>query len=315
MPHVDITDLEDLRRRPFATTQAGEARPLAVPKPSRFVRSSSRTGPTKATSTRALHAERMRALLTLVRSFGHLRAHEVAMGLYRDARYGLQLAQRLLKSAHGAGLLIRRKNTLGGHSYVLAERGVAQLELMGLSARHGRDIVGVSGPTLTHRLLASQYLLTRARSAMAFGEYAIAHGYAPVHRDALAKRFLKLPDGLVVYADQAGPVFDAVEAEVSAKPLKELVRCLSWAECVGSTLDGPGTPRLARLVFVFDGSEGHARRILRAARERWGHCGPTEQAAAMRRVVLCAARVGAMASWHGCEETTLAAWDERMRQG
>ncbi|MFN7408573.1 MAG: hypothetical protein ACK5UM_00955 [Pseudomonadota bacterium] len=311
MPRIDNTDLDTLWRRPF-----GVAKPTApsAPDPQRFRKGSSPVRPTTAPPTRAVHAERMLALLKLVRAYGHVRAHEVALCLYRDARYGQQLAQRLLKRAYEGGLLLQRRNTLGGNSYVLAEQGVAQLDLAGLRAQHGRDIVGVSGPTLTHRLLATQYLLTRARSGLAFGEYAVAHGQAPVSRETLTKRFGKLPDGLVVYDDQAGPVVDVVEVEVSAKPLKELVRCLAWAECVGSTLGGSGTPRLARLVFVFDGSQGHARRILRAARERWGHCGPSEQTAVMRRVVLCAARVGAMATWHGCDETTLAAWAEKQKK-
>lgn len=248
--------------------------------------------------------------------FGHLRAQEVSMALYRAARNGQQLAQRLLAGARKAGLVLARTNTLGSTSWVMAERGVARLDLMGHPARHGRDIVGVAGATFLHRTLATQYLLHRSKGAASvFGEYAIAHGLAPIRRETMSTRFRKLADGLVLYGTDRGPVVDVVEVEASCKPMGELVGVLGWAEVVGTPLNGPSSPRIARLVVVFDGSQGHARRLVRAARERWGHCGPAEQQAAMRRVVLCAARLGPARAWQGCEEKTLAAWAAQLAAG
>ncbi len=230
------------------------------------------------------------------------------MALYKAARNGRQLAQRLLSGAAKVGLVLPRTNALGSTSWVMAERGVAKLDLLGYKARHGRDIVGVAGSTFLHRTLATQYLLQRAKGATSvFGEYAIAHGMAPIRREAMSARFHKLADGLVVYSTDQGLAVDVVEVEASSKPMGELVGVLGWAEVVGSLLDGPGSPRIARLVVVFDGSQGHARRLVRAARERWRHCGHAEQQAVMRRVVLCAARIGPGRSWLGGEEKTMAA--------
>lgn len=280
--------------RPLAgPTAAPKAAPKAAPRP----------------NTQAVHAERRLQLLKALRLYGHLRTNEVALALYPDAAYGQQLAQRLVRKAIAYGLVLPRRNTLGGNSVVLSEGGVAALELAGLSARHGRDIVGVAGATFLHRTLATQYLLTRARNASVFGEYAIAHGLAPITREGMVKRFLKVSDGLVSYSSDQGPMVDAVEVEQSAKPMSELAGgVLRWAEFVGSTLAGPGSPKVHRLVVVFDGSQGHAKRLLRAARERWGHRPQSEQQALLRRVVLASVDVGPGMTWRGCHEMTLAAW-------
>lgn len=212
-----------------------------------------------------------------------------------------------MRRALDAELVLSRRNTLGGNSVVLSDGGVAALELAGLNARHGRDLVGVAGATFLHRTLATQYLLHRARNARAFGEYAVAHGLAPVGREELSKRFAKVPDGLVYYKTDQGEVVDIVEVEQSAKPMAELVNVLRWSEVVGSVLGEPGGAKVRRLVVVFDGSQGHARRLLRAARERWGNSGTADQLSAMRRVVLASVDVGPGATWRGCEEKTLAA--------
>lgn len=266
-------------------------------------------------STQTVHQRRLADLLVLLARFGHLRAHEVATAMFGPAQCGRQLAQRLLRAAAKSGLVLPRKNALGGLSWVLAERGVAQLELHGYQARHGRDIVGVAGATFIHRTLATQYLLHRARKkASVFGEYGIAHQLAPISREAMSARFHKLADGLVVYGTDRGLAVDVVEVEASSKPMAELVNVLGWAEVVGTPLNGAGSPTIARLVVAFDGSQGHAKRLLRAARERWGHCGPAEFQAAMRRVVLASARVGPGQTWQGCEEQTLAAWAASAKQ-
>jgi hypothetical protein len=138
---------------------------------------------------------------------------------------------RLLRAAAKGNLVLPRKNALGTTSWVLAARGVAQLELLGHKARHGRDIVGVAGATFLHRTLATQYLLHRTKGgASVFGEYAIAHGLAPIGRQVLTARFNKLPDGLVCYGTDKGPAVDVVEVEASSKPLAELVGVLGWAK-------------------------------------------------------------------------------------
>ena len=262
-------------------------------------------------STQTIHSQRCIGLLRLLFQYGHVRTAEVAAALYPSARYARQLAQRLIRTASNAGDVLLRKNTLGTISVVLSEGGAAKLELTGLPARHGRDIVGVAGATFLHRTLATNYLLHRAKSALAFGEYAIHHGQAPIDRQSLIKRFAKIPDGIICYSTDLGPVVDILEVEQSAKPMSELVNLLRWAEVVGSPLSGPGSARVQRLVIAFDASQGHASRLLKAASMRWGHCGHAEQQEAMRRVVLASISLGPGFSWKGCEERTLASLSKR----
>jgi hypothetical protein len=196
-----------------------------------YVSARPRTSGALRPSTQSVHRERQQGLIVLLSQFGHLRSHEVAQALFRRTRYGHQLAHRLLRAAAKGNLVLPRKNALGTTSWVLAARGVAQLELLGHKARHGRDIVGVAGATFLHRTLATQYLLHRTKGgASVFGEYAIAHGLAPIGRQVLTARFNKLPDGLVCYGTDKGPAVDVVEVEASSKPLAELVGVLGWAK-------------------------------------------------------------------------------------
>lgn len=229
------------------------------------------------------------AVLSVIRDYGHLRTAEIASAVWPGARYRDQLAQRTLRRLLAQGEVLQRVNTLATRSWVLASAGVARLELFGADARHGRDIVGVAGATFIHRTLASAYLIYRAGMAAqtTYGEYAIAHGRAPMSRQGLSKRFGKLPDGLVV----RGSVVDWVEVEASAKSLEELKNVLRAAEWVGQPLVPGGPLTIGGLTIVFDRRQDHARRILRAARERWGHLSRQDQEKLCSRVTLAFASV------------------------
>lgn len=124
---------------------------------------------------------------------------------------------------------------------------------------------------------------------------------APVRRDALVKRFKKLPDLLLVQGNRV----TWVEVEASAKPMNELQACLGIASGIGQPLL-PGTPlTLSGLTFVFDASQGHAARIARAARQRWGDRSPTERRALGSRVTLAHVDLGPFIRWRGMREGTL----------
>jgi hypothetical protein len=250
------------------------------------------------------------AVLSNIRLFGHLRAHEVAAVVWPEAKYGLQMAHRLLNRLGEAGLILARKNTLGSTSYVLTTRGAGRLDLMGLPCRHGRDIVGVAGATFLHRTLATRYLIERqVAGAEVLGEYAIAHGWAPLTKDTIAKRFGKLPDGFVFYASSKRGdeqrLVDWVEVEQAAKPLEDLKAVVRQALRLGEPLGGKSGYFLSRLVIVFARSENHASRILKAASQIWADRNISNFNEIEARIMLVFVDVGFPLRWQGHQSISL----------
>lgn len=232
------------------------------------------------------------AVLRALHAFGHLRTAELAAAVWPDARYAEQLAQRTLRRMLDAGEVLQRINSLATPSWVLASKGAARLELYaGVSARHGRDIVGVAGATFVHRTLGSAYLIHRATTdkVEVFGEYALAHRSDGLSKAALTKRVGKLPDGLVRLPDANG--LEWVEVEASAKPLDELKQVLRVAEKVGQPLAGAADTVLRRVVVVFDARQNHKRRLAKAARELWGHLPSSERSKMLSIVLVVEAQV------------------------
>ncbi len=254
-------------------------------------------------SGREIAAQNELAVLMAIRDYGHLRTAEIASAVWPTARYPEQLAQRTLRRLLAKGEVLQRVNAIASVSWVLASAGVTRLELFGGNATHGRDIVGVAGATFVHRTLASAFLIRQSsvNGSFAIGEYGIAHGRAPATRQVLSKRFGKLPDGLVL----RGNAVDWVEVEASAKPLNDLKAVLKAAEWVGLPLVPEQPYRLSRLFIVFDKRQGHARRILKAARELWGHLPRSEQQRLRERIVLAQAEVSSPLKICGFSETRL----------
>lgn len=240
--------------------------------------------------------------LKALHHWGHLRACDVAQQLWPRARFGEQMAQRLLRRLEQRGEVAVRLNALGTRSFVLTRRGAAALDAMNLAARHGLDLCSVGGATFIHRALGTAFGIAKQGPALdAYGEHAIAQGMAPMRRDALVKRFKKLPDLLLVQGNRV----TWVEVEASAKPMNELQACLGIASGIGQPLL-PGSPlTLAGLTFVFDASQGHAARIARAARQRWGDRSPTERRALGSRVTLAHVDLGPFVRWRGMHEGAL----------
>lgn len=257
----------------------------------------------RASSPKAKAEAHRVAALKALRHWGHLRCADLARILWPNARYAEQLAQRLmLRLDHERGEVISRLNALGTRSYVLTRRGAAALDGMGFATHHGMELSSVGGATFIHRTLGTAVGILKAHQGFeAYGEHAIAQGMAPAKRDALVKRYKKLPDMLLVRDGKA----IWLEVEASAKPLADLRACVRIASAVGQPLT-PGSPiTLAGLAFAFDASQGHAQRIARAAREEWRDTSPVARQRLSTRVTLWHLGLGPSLRWHGLHETSL----------
>lgn len=243
------------------------------------------------------------AALKALRHWGHLRCIDLARIVWPNAKYAEQLAQRLmLRLDQERGEVISRLNALGTRSYVLTRRGAAALDAMGFAAHHGMELSSVGGATFIHRTLGTAMGILKAHQGFeAYGEHAIAQGMAPAKRDALVKRYKKLPDMLLVRGGKG--VW--IEVEASAKPLAELQACARIASAVGQPLT-PGSPiMLAGLAFAFDTSQGHAQRIARAAREEWRELPPAIRHKLSAHVTLMHLELGPSLRWKGMQESSL----------
>lgn len=243
------------------------------------------------------------AALKALRHWGHLRCADLARILWPNATYAEQLARRLmLRLDQERGEVISRLNALGTRSYVLTRRGAAALDGMGFAAHHGMELSSVGGATFIHRTLGTAVGILKAHQGFeAYGEHAIAQGMAPAKRDALVKRYKKLPDMLLVKGGKA----TWLEVEASAKPLAELQACSRITSAVGQPLT-PGSPiLLAGVAFAFDASQGHAQRIARAAREEWRDLPPAVRQKLSAHVTLMHLDLGPSLRWKGMQESSL----------
>lgn len=241
--------------------------------------------------------------LKALRHWGHLRANDIARLLWPHHRYGEQMGQRLLRRLEDRGEIAARLNALGTRSYVLTRRGAAALDALNLDTRHGLELCSVGGATFVHRALGTAFgLAKQAQGFHAYGEHAIAGGLAPASRDALIKRFKKLPDLLL---ERGGQVIWC-EVEASAKPLREIQACTRITSAVGHPLLPGSGLTLTGLTFVFDASQGHGQRIVRAARQQWSDRPVAERRVLAERVTLAHLELGPFIRWKGMREQPLA---------
>lgn len=246
-------------------------------------------------------AARVEALKAL-RHWGHLRAGDIARLLWPHHRYGEQMGQRLLRRLEDGGEVVARLNAIGTRSYVLTRRGAAALDALNLDTRHGLELCSVGGATFIHRALGTAFgLAKQAQGFDAYGEHAIAGGFAPVSRDALAKRFKKLPDLLLVRGDRV----TWAEVEASAKPFRELQACTRIASAVGQPIVPGSSLTLGGLMFAFDASQGHGQRIVRAARQQWNDKTTAERRVLAERVILAHLELGPFVRWKSMREQPL----------
>lgn len=251
-----------------------------------------------------------------VASFGHLRIAELARCVWPSARFAEQLGRRTVRRLVLQGLLLERRNALGSTSLCVTRAGAAWLDLRGIAAKHTLELSSVSGATFFHRTLASRYLIERqVTGSQVAGEYLILRRALPFSIDRITQALRKQPDGLVWQRrGDGGPMpVEFVEQEAAPKARAEIERCLKAAEFVGTQLSGDDAYVLSGLVFVYDRSLNHARRILLAATALWSGRSATERATLERRVKLVAVELREPLVWVSSTVTTL--HDLRMRGG
>lgn len=205
--------------------------------------------------------------------FGHLRASEIAAAVWPDSpqESGQKMARRTLRRLLEAHEILERPNSLGSSSFVLTKRGVARLKSYEFEFADGYDIQGVQGPTFWHRTLATAYLISQSKSAIALGEYAIAKARHALGKARLQAQYKKLPDGLILTPGKqqgidADFVAAWVEVESSFKPDLQLEKMLSQAWQLGHYMDAGERVLLDEMVVVYDARAGHEARLIKAAK-------------------------------------------------
>lgn len=234
-----------------------------------------------------------------VARWGHLRIQEMARAVWPKAKFAEQLAARTARRLTKQGLLLERRNALGGRSLCLTRAGVAWLEVRGIEAQHTLDLTSVSGPTFFHRTFATRYLIERQNAGQnVAGEYLILRRKLPFKIDSLSRALRKLPDGFSWSRMPDGVMaVEIIEQEAASKARAELEKCLRAAAYVGTCLPGDAVYKLSAVVFVFDGSLSHARRILLAANALWGNMPVPERVALEKRVKLVAVELRPPLVW------------------
>ena len=256
-----------------------------------------------APSSAAIARGHRQATLRLLARYGHCRTSDIARAVWPDARYAMQMAQRCVREWAREGIILRRVNALRSRSWVLARAGVAELDAMGVAARHGCDLVSVAGATFVHRCIENRYCIERElRDAVCYGEHAIQSGHAPVSASYLAHRYGKLPDCIAVVNRCA---VDWCEVESSAKALDEIVRILELASRVGQPFAQNSALQFARVVFVCEANRGHEKRIVRAAGRAWVGASAELRERYLRAVRIARVTLSDGLRWIGCEEKSL----------
>ena len=242
-----------------------------------------------------------------VAKFGHLRVLELSRAVWPLARYAEQLAGRTVRRLVEQGLLLERRNALGARSLCITRTGAAWLEVRGIDAQNTLSLSSISGPTFFHRTFATRFLVERQIAGQhVAGEYLILRRKLPFSIDGLTRALKKLPDGFTWSRMADGTMaVELIEQEAASKARGELEKCLRAAAYVGTVLPGETTYKLTAVVFVFDGSLNHARRILLAANSLWGERPANERATLEKRVKLVAVELRAPLVWVSQRTMTL----------
>lgn len=210
-------------------------------------------------------------ILSLLHRYGHVRQADIARAIWPTSSRGsaVNSASRTLGRLLRAKQIYRRMNTLGGFSYMLAGPGANRIgTVLGEDARSGRGLTSVDGSQFLHRTLESRYLIEKEIEGFTgYGEYAIYRGVGGFSRDLFAKKFKKIPDGLILVKgatrgyDQEITLVDWLEVEGHYKPPQEREKILDVATKSGTWLDMKRKVMLHRVVFVYLAVNGHQRSL------------------------------------------------------
>lgn len=252
-------------------------------------------------------------VLKALRLFGHLRRQEVALGCWphSSSKSAYIMACRTVTRMVDSGLILDKRNTLGGKSLVLASKGVARLREQDLNAQEGYDLA-FDGPQFFHRTLGNCYMLDKARTGCeVFGEYSLLKGFSPITKDFVKTKFNKIPDGLIVYGSDAlgykGNLrgADWVEVESAYKSYDEIRKALLLLTR-NSELNEAGNVTLHKLVFVYDARQKHDRTLLRAIKQFLKEKPELSAEALLPEIILAKCFVEPPFVWHGVVEHSAA---------
>lgn len=251
-------------------------------------------------------------VLKALRLFGHLRRQELAVAVWpkSSSSSAYIMACRTVKELVRKELILLRRNSLNGESFVLSAKGVSHLLVMEeLVAQEGYNLA-FDGPQFFHRTLGTSYLLEKARGGHeVFGEYAVIKGMAPVTREFLRTKYKKVPDGLIVYSSElmgyTGGLraADWVEVESAYKNYDELEKALSLLT-KNTELTAKGDLVLNKLVFVYDSRQKHDRFILRAIKQFLKNHPELTPEVFLAEIILARCFVEPPFAWQGVSEST-----------
>lgn len=217
--------------------------------------------------------------LVAVHLFGHIRHAELARLMWPNSstESRAKAASRYFKKLVAEKYLVRRLNSWCSYSYVLGLRGAMYVgRHLEEGSREGTRIGGVQGRGFFHRTLGTAWMVDQLLAGQdVYPEFSINSGRYTITRQALAQRWGKLPDGLVVREvhDDRGEVthyaVDWLEVESTHKGLKERSRVMDMIWVLGKPLLDGLPMYLDRLILLYSADSGHEAMLVQSAITRW----------------------------------------------
>jgi hypothetical protein len=233
----------------------------------------------KANSAQAQRADYLRRTLLAVHLFGHIRHAELAKLIWPHVLPNSRAvsASRFLSYLVNEGYLLRRLNSLGSYSYVLAQRGAVFVsQLLPEGSREGSCISGIQGRTFFHRTLGTAWMVEQLLAGHdVLPEFSINSGRYEITRAGLVKQWGKLPDGLVMHEvrDETGKLLhhnvDWLEVESTHKGVKERGRVIETGWRLGEPLLDGLPYYLDKLVLLYTEDSNHEIPLVRSAAAKW----------------------------------------------
>jgi hypothetical protein len=233
----------------------------------------------KAKSAQAQRADNLLRTLLAVHLFGHLRHSELAKLIWPFVLPTSRAvsASRFLGYLVKEGYLLRRLNSLGSYSYVLAQRGAVYVsQILPEGSREGSGIAGVQGRTFFHRTLGTAWMVEQLLAGHdVLPEFAINSGRHEITRAGLIQKWGKLPDGLVFHevCDESGALLhynvDWLEVESTHKGVKERGRVIETGWRLGEPLLDGLPYYLDKLVLLYTEDSNHEIPLVRSAAAKW----------------------------------------------
>lgn len=271
----------------------------------------------RAPNPHAQAAANLYRALVAVHLFGHIRHAELARLVWPEATADTRAtaASRFFKKLVTQKYLVKRLNSMGTYSYVLGLRGAMYVgRHLKEGSREGTRISGVQGRGFFHRTLGSAWMVEQLLAGKdVHTEFSVNSGRYAITRQALAARWGKLPDGLVVREelDENGKVLhylvDWLEVESTHKGLKERSRVMDMIWVLGRPLLDNLPFYLDRLILLYTADSGHEAMLVQSAITRWRQDGHQidDPKALLGSVLLVAADVSAPLSIRGFNEQDL----------